>query len=80
MSKVIKVEDTVYNQLDNLRVGRQTFSDVIDEMLTARLRMLEAINVLEGSLRFREWQRQQLDPMSQARLERADLDARTLKR
>jgi len=58
MSKVIKVEEAVYNQLDTLRVGRQTFSDVVDDLLTARLRMLEALNVLEGTLRFREWQRE----------------------
>ncbi len=60
MSKLIKVEDKVYNQLDHLRVGRQTFSDVTAELLEARLRMLEAFNVLEGILRFREWQREQL--------------------
>lgn len=63
MSKVIKVEDQIYQQLDTLRIGRQTFSDVIDDMLIARLRMLEAINVLEGSLRFREWQREQLEKL-----------------
>ena len=60
MSKVIKVEEAVYNQLDTLRTGRQTFSDVVDDLLTARLRMLEALNLLEGSLRYREWQQERL--------------------
>lgn len=64
MSKLIKVEEAVYNQLDTLRAGRQTFSDVVDELLTGRLRMLEAMNLLEGVLRFREWQRERLDEIS----------------
>ena len=61
MSKVIKVEDQIYNELDHLRMGRQTFSDVIKELLDARLKVLELLSVLEGSLKYREWQREQLD-------------------
>lgn len=61
MSKVIKVEEAVYTQLDTLRVGRQTFSDVIDDLLTGRLKILEAIQMLEGILKYREWQREQLN-------------------
>ena len=78
-SKVIKVEDHIYKGLDQLRVGRQTFSDVIAELLKSRLLILNAMNALEGQLKFREWQKGELDAMAQARAERADLEARTLK-
>ena len=64
MSKPIKVEDSVYDQLDKLRVGRQTFSDVVTDLLHARESMLVALNQLEGALRFREWQREQLEKLS----------------
>lgn len=64
MSQVIRVEDKIYNDLDQLRVGRQTFGDVIEGLLLARVRVLEMMNVLEGSLGFREWQRQQLDKIA----------------
>lgn len=64
MSKVIKVEEAVYNQLDTLRVGRQTFSDVIDDLLTGRLKILEAMQMLEGVLQYREWQREKLEKLS----------------
>lgn len=63
-SKVIKVEEAVYNQLDTLRVGRQTFSDVIDDLLTGRLKILEAMQMLEGVLQYREWQREKLEKLS----------------
>lgn len=56
MSKAIKVDDTLYNQLDRLKTGRQTFSDVINELLKARLTIFEALSALEGQLKFREWQ------------------------
>jgi len=60
-STIIKVKDGVYQELDHLRMGRQTFSDVIKELLDARLKVLELLSVLEGSLKYREWQREQLD-------------------
>ena len=59
MSKLIKVEDQVYKDLDRLRVGRQTFSDVIKEILAIRLKIFEVMNVLEGQLKYREWQQNQ---------------------
>jgi len=66
-SKVIKVEDHIYKALDQLRVGRQTFSDVIEELLKSRLLILNAMNALEGQLKFREWQREQLEKLAAAR-------------
>ena len=64
MSKVIKVEDQIYDQLDHLRVGRQTFSDVCEDLLMGRQKILEAISMLEGILKFREWQREQLEKLA----------------
>jgi len=64
MSKAIKVEDHVYNSLNQLRVGRQTFSDVIEDLLKSRLHILEAMDALEGQLKFREWQRGELEKLA----------------
>lgn len=55
MSKVIKVEDQVYKDLDRLRVGRQTFSDVIKEMLSDRLKIFELMSIFEGKLKYQEF-------------------------
>lgn len=69
MSRPIKVSDEVYRDLDQLRVGRQTFSDMIKDLLAARLSVLELMSVLEGQLKFREWQREQLEKISAAQKE-----------
>lgn len=79
MSKILRVDEKVYDELNRLRVGHQTFSDVISEMLKARLRMLELMNVLEGQLKFREWQRDQIAKLTNADAVRGDVDARRLK-
>ena len=63
MSKQIRIEDKVYQELDKLRVGHQTFSDVCEDLLKARLKILEAMSMLEGVIRFREWQREQLEKL-----------------
>ena len=44
MSKAIKVEDRVYNQLEQLRGKRETFSDVVAKLLTTK----EGIDTLIG--------------------------------
>jgi len=36
MRKTIKLEDKVYDQLDQLRGKRDTFSDVVDKLLTSK--------------------------------------------
>jgi len=61
MSKVIKVDNQVYDVLDMLRTGRQTFSDIIEELIFARIKMLETMDTLERVLRFREWQRGKIE-------------------
>ena len=36
MSKTIKLEDKVYDQLEQLRGKRETFSDVVAKLLTTK--------------------------------------------
>lgn len=36
MSKTIKIEEKVYNQLDRLRGKRETFSDIVAKLLTTK--------------------------------------------
>ena len=60
MSKVIKVDDEVYNDLDKLRVKGETFGEIIDMLLRGRITVLEMISVLEGSLKYHEYREQKL--------------------
>ena len=61
MSRAIKVEDKVYQELFQIRRREQTFSQVIEDLLNARIKIFELITVLEGQLDYREWQRRQLE-------------------
>lgn len=58
MSKVIKVEEQVYAALEKLRGKGETFSNAIDALLDTRIKVLELISVLEGQIKYREWQEQ----------------------
>lgn len=78
MSRAIKVEDQVYQELDEIRVKGETFSQVIETLLLGRKAVFEFMNVLEGKLKFPEWRQQQMDAMTKARADRADLARRTL--
>ncbi len=60
MSRAIKVEDQVYLELDNIRTKGQTFSQVIEELLAARLKLFETLNMIEGQLRYQEWKQKEL--------------------
>ena len=60
MSKAIKVEAQVYTELDQLRGKGETFSQVIERLLVARLKMFELINRIEDLLKYQEWKQQQL--------------------
>lgn len=66
MSKVIKLSDKDYQELDHLRLGRQTFSDVIRNLLESRIKVLEMFSILEGQLGYREYQREKLDKLSKS--------------
>ena len=60
MSKAVKVEDHVYKELDLIRDKGETFSQVIERMLQARLKMFEILNMIEGVLRYEKWKQEQL--------------------
>lgn len=49
MSKPLKVQDDVYQELDGLRRGRLTFSDVIDELLQLRRQVVGMVDKVWGS-------------------------------
>jgi len=61
MSRAIKVEDQVYQELDLIREKGETFSQVVATLLSSRKAVFEFLNVLEGQLNFREWQRKELE-------------------
>ena len=60
MSKAIKVEDQVYRELDRLKAKGQTFSQVIEDILEARLKIFELLNVVEGQLKYQDWKQKQI--------------------
>lgn len=62
----IKLKPKIYNQLNQLRDRGQTFSLVIQDLLSARLSTLEFINLVEGTLRFSQWQYQRLHQLELA--------------
>ena len=60
MSRAIKVEDQVYTELDMIRSKGETFSQVVERLLQARLKMFEMLSMVEGVLRYQEWKQKQL--------------------
>lgn len=60
MSKAIKVEEQVYTELDLIREKGETFSQIIERLLEARLKMFETLNMIEGVLKYQEWKQKQL--------------------
>lgn len=63
MSKVIKVEDQVYVDLDKLRGKSETFSLVIEALLSSRLQVFTMLDQLEVQLKYREWQQERLQEL-----------------
>ena len=59
MSKSIKVSEEVYNKLLAFQDKRETFSQAIERLLTLMEKMGELRNILEGGMRFSEWQKEQ---------------------
>ena len=54
MSKTIKLEDSVYNQLTELMRPKETYSQVVERILTLFGKMGELRDVLEGAVAFRK--------------------------
>ena len=61
MSHTIKLEDQVYDQLEVFRNKRETFSEAVERLLQVPGRLREIASILEGQVRFREWQSEQLE-------------------
>ncbi len=61
MSKAIKVEDQVYDELERLRRKGETFSDVVGDLLGTREKLCGLIDILRDEVRFNEWKLEQLD-------------------
>ncbi len=59
MSRAIKVEDQVYQELDMIREKGETFSQVVGRLLEAQRLMFEVLNNVEGTLRYQEWKQKQ---------------------
>jgi len=64
LSKVIKVDDQVYEDLDQLRSKGETFGDIIAMLISARLRVLELWSILEGQLKYSDWREQKLKELT----------------
>jgi len=60
LSRAIKVEDQVYDELDMIRDRGETFSQVVGRLLEARLKMFEVLSMIEGVLRYEKWKQEQL--------------------
>lgn len=56
MSKQIRLDDDTYLKLDQMRGKGESFNLAVRALLDARLKMLELISVLEGQIKYREWQ------------------------
>lgn len=65
MSKTIRVEDSVYLELEKLRDWKQTFSEVIEDLVFTRAEICKFLDVIEGQIRFREWQRDKIEQLKQ---------------
>lgn len=60
MSKTIRLEDQVYNDLDEIREKRETFSQSIERLLKVQVKVSELVMVLEGSTKLPEFQQDKL--------------------
>ncbi len=71
MSRAIKVEDQVYTELDLIRDKGETFSQIIERLLQARLKMFETLNMIEGTLRYEKFKQETFLKAIQKRQEAA---------
>lgn len=60
MTQIIKVSDTLYKKLEELKRGRRSFGDVIADLLTVRAAVLIMMELAEDPAQFREWQRSRM--------------------
>jgi predicted CopG family antitoxin len=70
MSRAIKVEDQVYEDLDQLRSKGETFSQVIEGFLKTRQSLYHFLDVLEGQTKYHEHKEKRLRELEAANRER----------
>ena len=78
MSKTIRLDDNTYAKLERLRGKRETFSEATNRLLEIHAIMGSLTDTIEGGISFREGQKDRLEIVKEARLERADLESRRL--
>lgn len=55
MSKIVKLHDQVYNELDGIRTGGETFSEAVARLLKLYYGLRELANITEGIASYAEW-------------------------
>lgn len=66
MSKTIKVEDKVYEELDRMRVKGQTFSQVISDLISIRVTIFEVIETMMRLVNYHEWKEKLFQELQEA--------------
>ena len=77
-SKAIRVSRHTWDRLDALRDWKMTFNQVIDHLLDMREMLAKVEPIIQAQKRSLEDKRTASDIVQKARLERADLESRTL--
>lgn len=61
MPKNIQLRDEVYTRLENVRGKRETFSEVVDRLLTMLEKVGELRSILEGQVAFEKRKQERLE-------------------
>ncbi len=59
MSKIVKLHDQVYAELDGIRSGGETFSEAVARLLRVYYGLREIANMTEGIRNYAEWRAQE---------------------
>lgn len=79
MNKSIKVEESTYERLMQMKHGNDTFALVVERLVRLHDLVLKGWPLIDMGRQHPADKTAEVDPMREARLERADLDTRTLK-
>lgn len=76
--KSIKIEQGVYDRLDNIRGKHETFSECIARLVSLIETVKEIGEPIREAHHLRDRAKEEEDTIIKARLQRADLESRTL--
>ena len=65
MPRNIQLSDEVYTRLESFRGKRETFSEAVDRLLSLLGKVGELRMILEGSVKYDEWKRSELEKQAQ---------------